>query len=439
MQSTKNTREGFSHEFNKHTTMPDMTIEQKAEQLRLQAEQAQAEAKAAKEAAEAVKADLAEKEAELKTAKTNIDNLDSSVKELSATVEALKSMSAEQRQTFNQKMDAFFAEHKKEMQEKMAQNGGRFKLELKQIYDITTALVNPNYSLSLQSDNEISAEKRKPLTFITLLGLAERTADKLEWVEGSYQDDVDYVDENGSNSHQSDASMGEVQRQYGKLQTKLIISTEANDWYGMFVDWAKTEAQAALMKKLNEEIWKGEGADTSSSTKKKIYGIKGHSTAWAVIGQVAKANYADVIFNACEQISNAGYAAAVAVVSPAVYFGLRNLKDDNGNYILDRKTDILCSDNREVRIVKGHELTGKEIEVLDLSCVKPYAGNSFEVEGVRDPDYDRFKFFFRRCAQNKIKTDWKKGLVYVADADTAVAALLVGPGSGSGSSNAAGA
>lgn len=405
-------------------------IEKKAEELRQSAETAAAEAKAAKEAADAAAVELKAKSEELKTAQTAISNLDTSVKEQAQEIEKLQKKlegAKSEKLSVKQFICDFIDEHKEEMERKMSENTGRFKFETKAINDITTGLVNPNLSLSLQSDLEISAAKRKRNTFLDLLGVATRTADKLMWVEGTVQDDVDYVDENAENSHKGDASIAEVQRSYGKLQTKLVITTEVGDWYPIFRDWAANEAHQALLKKFNSEVWSGVGADTDASTKKKIYGIKTHSTPWAAVSPIEHANYADVIFNACEQIANEGYNPDVALVSPVVYFQLRNLKDANKNYILDRQTDILCSDNREVRVIKSHELTAREIEVIDLGCVKPYAGNSFEIEGVRDADFDRWKFFFRLCGQNKIKTDWKKGLVYVADADTAKTALTVAP------------
>ena len=404
-------------------------LEKKAQELQQGMEQAKAEAKTAKEAVEAVKSELAAKDAEIKTAQTNINNLDKSVKEQAETIEKL-SNKLEKRDdaplSIKQFIGAFLEEHKEEMQKKMAQENGRFRFQTKTVYDISTGLVNPNYSLSLQSDNEISAARRGKNIFIEMLGLAQRTADKLSWIEGTTQDVVGYVDEDGQNTNKGDSSIAEVQRAYGKLQTSLIITTEVSDWYPVFRDWAENEAHAALLNKLDSEILAGEGADTNSSTKKKIYGLKTHATAWDALADHildANANYADAIFNACEQISNAGYNPDVAFVSPVVYFKLRCLKDTSGNYILDRATDVLVSDSRTVKVVKALKLTNNEFLVMDLTCCKPYAGNSFEVEGVRDADYDRWKFFFRICAQNKIKTDWTKGIIYCADADNAVKAL----------------
>lgn len=393
------------------------------------------ELKALKESLEAAKKSQAEMAQELKTykdelskateMKAQIANLDKTVKDQQATIEALQEKLDESNVPDSLKayIGAFLTENKEAIEKKMAQEGGRIRLQTKSIVDITTALVTPNMSLSLQKDTDISAARRKKNTFLDLLGVGQRTAEKLSWVEGSVQDDVDYVDENAQNSHKGDATIGEVQRGYGKLQTSLVISTEVEDWFNMLLDWAQNEATAALLAKFDSEVWKGAGADTSAATKKKIYGIKNHSTAFAAISKVKDPNVCDVIFNACEQVANNGYTPDVAVVSPVVYFNLRSLKDANGNYILDRQNDVLCSDNREVKIVKAYELTNDEIEVMDLSCCQPYAGNSFEFEAVRDADYDRWKFFFRLCGQNKIKTDNKKGLVYVASAATAITAL----------------
>lgn len=370
-----------------------------------------AELKAAKEATE--------------SQKTQIANLDATAKAQQKTIDELKEKMEKSDAPMDIKafMRNFIESNKEAIEKKMNQEGGRIKLETKSIVDITTALVNPNLSISLQKDTDISAARRKKNTFIELLGVATRTADKLSWIEGSAQDDVDYVDENALNSHKGDATIGEVQRSYGKLQTSLVISTEVSDWYSMLLDWAQNEATAALLAKFNTEILSGAGADTSAATKKKVYGIAGHSTAFSAIDTVKGANVADVIFNMCEQISNEGYNADVAVVSPATYFALRNLKDKNDNYIMDRQNDTLVSDSRVVRVVKGPEMAGKAIVAMDLACVQPYAGNSFEFEAVRDADYDRWKFFFRLAVQNKIKTADKKGIVYVPDYTAAVTAL----------------
>lgn len=358
--------------------------------------------------------------------KKQIENLDKTAKDQQAKIDALSERLdtpavAESLKAF---IGSFLNAHKDEIEKKMALEGGRIRLETKTINDITTGLINPNYSLSVQQDMEISGARRKRNLFIELLGVAQRTADKLSWVEGETQDQVGYVGENAQNSNKGDSSMKEVQRGYGKLQTSIFISTEVADWYPILLDWAQNEATAALLAKFDTEIFAGanhEGAGTGDSGK--IFGIKNNSTPFAAIAPVEKANVADVVFNACEQVANNGYAPEAAAVSPSVYFALRNLKDTTGNYILDRQTDVLCSDNRAVKVYKAYELTGDEIVVMDLSCVKPYAGNSFEFEAVRDADYDRWKFYFRLCGQNKIKKDWKKGLVYVASAATAITAL----------------
>ena len=73
-------------------------------------------------------------------------------------------------------------------------------------------------------------------------------------------------------------------------------------------------------------------------------------------------------------------------------------------------------------------LAASDLVVADTTCVEIYAGNSYELEFIRNGVYDAYDVYFRRAAQVKVSTPNKKGLIYVAAAATSQAAINT-PGS----------
>lgn len=354
-----------------------------------------------------------ELQAQLEAKNTEIANLDASVKEQNEVIAQLKK-SAEQ-QTMNP-LGAALAEKKSEIETKMQSGANRFSVELKVANNIGTGSITNNQSLSVALDPTIAAAPIAPNAFLAAFGVAPATADELSWVEASKQNGADYVDELASNTKKSDVTFTQVKRQFGKLAHFMVISTEFADWYQQLYNFVTAEAPKMIDAKFDAELCSGAG---SSSTPKKVYGIKGNSTAWAALGTVASPTIADVIANGVAQIAKEGFTANVAFVTFEEEFLLRTIKDSTGNYIYDPAKGYLG----QVRIMPTSRLSAGEIIVADTNCYKPYAGGSFELEMVRDADIDAWKVYARRRVQAKGTTPAKKGLVYAASLNTAIAAL----------------
>ena len=399
-------------------------IRQSAEQAKADAQNAKAEAAAAKAEAEAAKSELAKREAELKTAQTNIDNLDASVKEQAAAIKELKkaledSKSISFKADFRRALEA----KKPEIEKALKSKADRFEctLELKDIVSIGTGSVSPNNRLSVMDDPTIYAAVPVANAFILAFGIRPRTANKLGWIESTNQPTVDYVTELAQNTNKSDVSFVEKSRAFGKLATYMQISTEFEDWFEQLYNYCVNEGARMIENKLDNEICAGAGADTNATTQKKIYGLKSQATAFSALAShaVAAANAADVIFDAMDQIAKEGFHANVAFVTWTIYRTIKSLKDSNGDYLFDQVSGMLSG----VRLYPTTRLSSGEILVADTNCAEVYAGNSYELEFIRNGAYDAYDVYFRKAAQVKVPTANKKGLIYVSNVATAITAL----------------
>lgn len=399
-------------------------IRQSAEQAKAEAQAAKAEAAAAKAEAEAAKNELASKVAELKTAQTNIDNLDASVKEQAASIKELKkALESVKSVSFKSAFRAALMEKKADIEKALNSKTEKFEavLELKTAYPIGTGNVDPNNRLSVMADPTVYAAVPAANVFILAFGLRPRTANKLGWIESTNQATVDYVTELAQNTNLSDVSFSEKTRAFGKLAHKMQISTEFEDWFEQLYNYCVNEGVRMVEAKLEYEIYNGAGADTNATTQKKIYGLKSQATAFSALAShaVEKANAADVIFDAADQIAKEGFHANVAFVTWAILRTIKSLKDDNGNYLYDKISGMLSG----IRVFPSDNLASGEILVADTNAAEIYAGNSYELEFIRNGAYDAYDVYFRKAAQVKVPTPNKKGLIYVASVATAIAAL----------------
>ena len=391
-------------------------IQKKAEQLA----QEMAAAKAQAAAAEAKAAGL---ENELKTANTSIANLDSSIKDQQKTIDQLRvevkaSKSTDFKSAFR---EAFYAQ-KEAIMEMVGKKADKFgvTLELKAVTAVGTNHITPNNFAGVAVDPVVQGTVPAANVFVATFGYRPRTGNKLGWIEASSQTGADYVAELANNTAQSDVNFVEKSRAFGKIATFMTISTEIEDWFDNLFNYCLNEGVRLIEAKVDAEIYGGNGSDSSNPTH--IYGLKGQSTAFSALaaGSVEKANVADVIIDAAEQVAKNGFSANVAFLSWGLYAQLKEVKSTTGEYLFDRVNNLLNG----IRVLPSSRMAATEILVGDSTCVEVYAGNSYELELVRDGAIDGYKVYFRKAVQVKVPTAKKLGLVYVANASTAIAALL---------------
>lgn len=409
--------------------MPE-SIEQKAAELKKSMEAAQAEAKAANEKAEAAekKAAAAEKKAdeameELKKSQTtieeqksSIENLDKSVKEQEATIKELKSKSVRPGENAYEVALKGALDANREEMERMfkAERGTSDRLKFK----FTTTNITTQ-SFGVQQDPVVHSDRMLANAFYDTFQKVTRTADKMEWLEGSDTDNTGYVGEFSAPSTANSYTVAGKLRQYAKIASFIEVSSEVADWYNQIYEWARTTAVRRILQKVDSLIWSGDGNDSTQKTH--IYGIKTQgNTAYAASGaKYANATVADVILDAIAQAKKNGYVANVCLIPYAMDAQIRGLKDANGNYLYNQVTGMLG----QVRIIPTTQLGNNELVVADSACVQIYENGEYEMELERVAGKDGWNVYLRKSFQVRVTGPDKKGVIYVSNITTAIEGL----------------
>lgn len=401
--------------------MPELTLEQKALELQKKmedaekkAEEAAKAAKAAKEAAEEATAKLTKAEAALEERKKEAENLDKTVKAQQKAIEDLgKRLKEKSTKTFDDILRETLEEHKEEM-EKFVKGNTYGKLAFK----LSTSNITST-SLAVQLDQNIHADRLAVNTFLSVFPHVTRTGNTIEWLEGSDTDQTDYVGEFAAPATANSYSIAGKTRKFAKIASFIEVSQETEDWFNLVYQWARTRGIARILRKADSLVWTGDGDDASKPTH--AYGLKKSGcTAFAATGaKYESATIADVIIDAIAQAKAQGFAANVAIVSTALEAQIRGLKDKNGNYLFNQVTGMLG----QVRIVTSDQLGATEVLVADSSCCEIIDKGEYEMELERVADKDGWRVWLRKSFQVKVPAPEKKGIIYVANVTTAIAAI----------------
>ena len=408
--------------------MPE-SLEKKAEELRKAMETATSEAKEAREKAEAAEKRAADAEQkaqemseELKKAQDtiteqgkSIEGMDRSIKAQEETIRELKASGRVSGNPYEVALKAILDAKKDEIERMFkAENGAASRMKFK----FTTANITTQ-SFGVQQDPTIHSDRLLPNAFYNTFGKVTRTADKLEWLEGSDTDQTGYVGEFAAPTTANSYTVAGKLRQYAKIASYIEVSSELTDWYNQIYQWARTTAVQRILKKADSLIWSGDGNDSSQKTH--IYGLKTQgSTAYAASGaKYEGATVADVILDAIAQAKKNGYVANVAFIPYALDAQIRGLKDKNGNYLYNQVTGMLG----QVRIITTTELEDDELVVADSECAKIYENGEYEMELERVPDKDGWRVWLRKAFQVVVPTPEKKGIIYVSDVSAAITGI----------------
>lgn len=390
--------------------------ENKIQELEQSLETAQAEAKAAKAAADAMKADLESAKDTATKQSQEIDNLDKSVKAQQEVIDELKASIKEKKEmTFADALKSALEENKEKIEKMFEEKrgGSSIRMEVK----LGAAGVGAS-AYGTVVDPAVGSAPHVARAFLAAFGEEVVNGDKAAWLDGTFTSNANYVDELAA-AADSEASANEVIRQFGKIATRLLLSSELNDWMTEIYNWAQNEAVEFINDKVDSEVWNGAGADTSATTKKKIYGLKSQATAFSKVATYANATIGDVILDAVAQAKKNGFTANVTICSFGTEAELKAVKDANGNYLYNQLTGMFGP----VRVLPSAAVADAEILVADSRCAKVLRRPSIEVEITRDADLDGWKVNVRKSAQTKVKAAHKKGLIYIANKATALSSI----------------
>lgn len=392
------------------------------------------EIKAMRESIEKQTADLAAelkaKDAELKAQREtidaqekSIDNLDKSMKALQAKYDELKGENDVEKVTFFAALKAAMESKKDEIKGMLDSHRGSFKLEFEVKEDpvsplSTGQITNIAYGVALEPG--VHSARLLANAFYEAFGKDVVRATQFNWLEGEFTDNADYVEELAAAADDT-AAVVEKSRLFGKLAAHLRVSSEVADFFEEVYNWARNTAQLKIAAKLDNEIFQGLGADSGAGTStKKVYGLKSQATAFSATGAKYKnATIADVILDAQMQAMAYGYTINKAFVSFADLANIRGLKNANGNYLYNEVTGILNG----VAIVPTPRVTAGTMLLADTSIVRIKERPVWELEIVRNAQLDGWDVYVRKAAQTLVKTNDKKGLIWVASISTAISAI----------------
>lgn len=394
--------------------MPEKTLEQKAQELQEKMETAEKKAEEARAKAEALETELKTAKEEAEKRKAEVDNLDKTMQEQQKAIEELRKSVIEKRDKSFDAALREFMESKKEDMEKFIKGNSYGKMSFK----FTTANVT-NTSLAIQLDQTIHADKLAANAFYSTFPKTTRTGNSIEWLEGSDDDKTGYVGEFAAPTDANTYTVTGKTRKFAKIASYIEVSQEMQDWFNAVYQWARTRGIARILRKADSLVWLGDGDDSTKQTH--VYGLKtSGSTAFAATGaKYENATVADVILDAIAQAKKSGFSANVAIVPFNIEAQLRGIKDKNGNYMFNQVTGMLGS----VRVVTSDQLGASEILVADTSCVEIIDRGEYEMELERLAGKDGWNVWLRKAFQVKVPGPEKKGVIYVANVTTALAAI----------------
>lgn len=356
----------------------------------------------------------------------SIDNLDKTVKAQQATIEDLRKRIQEKaRETFFGAFKAAVEEHKDEIEALIKsgnQNGSmkfEFDFERKTDYDITVAGDITRVAWGGSLDAQISGARALPNPFYEVFRKENVNALLIHWLDGTYTDQTDYVDELAA-LPDGNAAAAESTRKISKFGAHLLVSSEVTDFFTTLYDWARGKAQEKMREFANKEIYAGAGADTNSTTKKKIYGLKSVATAFSGLGTYPDATIADLIKDAKLQAAKYGYRLNVAFMSWDDYATLNGLKDLNGRSIWDDREELTI---QGVRIIPDGNVSSGDMLLADTSAVTIKERPTYELEIVRNAKHDGWDVYLRKGLQVLVKSADTKGLIFIDAISTELASV----------------
>lgn len=356
----------------------------------------------------------------------SIDNLDKTVKAQQDTIDDLKERLQEKaRETFFGAFKAAVEEHKDDI-ETLIKSGSKngsmkfeFDFERKTDYDVTVAGDITRIAWGGALDAQISGARTLPNPFYDVFNKQSVNALFVHWLEGTYTDQTDYVDELAA-LPDANAAATESERKMSKFGAHILLSSEVTDFFTALYDWARGKAQDKMREFANKEIYAGLGADTNSTTKKKIYGLKSQATAFSGVGTYQDATIADLIKDAKIQAAKYGYRLNVAFMSWGDYATLNGLKDLNGRSIWDDREELTI---QGVRIYPDSNVSSGDMLLADTSAVSIKERPTYELEIVRNAKYDGWDVYLRKSIQTIVKTADKKGLIFIDAISTELASI----------------
>lgn len=281
-------------------------------------------------------------------------------------------------------------------------------------------------------DNTVNADAQQRLVFLPDIRRKDVPQDKSValWVEGNFTDNTDYVGEGAEVTNAEEATAEEKTRGLAKIGAKLPFTRETSTDLSYFLNWARGEAITAVQNKVDNEILRGEGADTNATTKKKIYGIIGQgsvefdATAAGLAGAFTAPSIIELTDAVDAQVyktTNDAFYADRMYINPSDFAKYKNMKGTDGQLLFESNGGIYTFLGK--RVIRTNKIAADTLLYADSGVFDLHEKLGLEIEIERKAATDSYVMYLRWRGQFVVPGNKKKAVVYIPSITTALAAI----------------
>lgn len=300
------------------------------------------------------------------------------------------------------------------------------EIELKADNEIATSVYTGNVSRT-QEVAPVMFPRLRPTAFLgqpgIRTGVVESGKSILLWTVGAYTSNAGYVGEFAAIADGNAATGTEKTRKMAKLGARQIITQETMEDLPQFAQRVQAKLMETIQLKFDDLVLAGLGNDSTKPTE--VYGLKTNQmTAFdsTKVFTVVDPNVADLVDACATQAELEQYKTNTVWMNPKLANKLRRSKDTTGQYIINQLlTGELVMGGH--RVITNTGIGANEMIVGDAAAIQLWFKRNFTMKLEDKPDLDAMAMYIYLRAQVLVEDEDIKGLIYVADVDTALQAI----------------
>ena len=273
----------------------------------------------------------------------------------------------------------------------------------------------------------------RPYAFINngiRVGTVENGKNIIYWNVGTKTQNVAYIGELTSAASTVDGSTlaaAEKTRKMSKVVGRAIITTDSFEDLPQLAQRVDANLMEGMELWLDQKIWDGAGNDSTLPTQ--IYGVKtGQVTAFdaTLIPKVSKANVGDLADAAKLQAKLSYHNCNTVWMSETLAFKLQRTKDTEGQYVINKLVDGTMM-MAGLKVITTELFGGATEQMLvgDPLKIQYWVKRALTAEIIRVPDTDSYGLYVYARQQVLVEDEDIKGLIYIDNVDTALAAIAI--------------
>lgn len=296
--------------------------------------------------------------------------------------------------------------------------------------NITTGSVTGDVNRTM-NDTRIHATAIQNTVLLGRVAVNNVPQDKnrIMFIDGAYTSNADYVGEGAAHGTDDVASIEEHYRELAKVEAVLPFTREIASDFSYFINWVKNRCLSLLINKVDTLCFSGDGADSSSSLKKHVYGLIGHATAFnattagvaAVIANPALYNLIDAIRAQISLGTNDEFVPSEMWIHPSTFAKYKNMRDANGQLLFAQNGGIY--NFLGLTVHQTSKINADALLVGSAALADLYEKGGVEIEIERKANTDSYVMYVRWRGNFVVTSEKKRAFIYCASIQTALAAI----------------